>query len=351
MRLIVSDATRPVKLPANQVPVYYAGGEGIARFRGERTGDGPEDWIGSVNALPAALVPAGVDPTVGISPLPDGRLLSVAIRADPLGWLGPRLAAAFGDEPGLLVKLLDAGERLPVHAHPDRATAGSLLGSRFGKTEGWIILDAAPGAAIWLGFREQVALEQMRTWVEAQDVDAMLAAMNRIEVSAGEAYYLPAGTVHAIGAGILLTELQEPTSFSILAEYAAFGLDEQQATLGLGWDRALATFDLATCGGDRLAALRPAPEPVGAGVERIFPVDAAPFFQAYRHRIDGRAVLADAGFSVLVCVDGSGALVFAGGELAVPRGSTWVVPFGAGPLTFVGRAELLRCVPPALDSA
>jgi mannose-6-phosphate isomerase len=347
----VSDATRPIQLPANQVPVYYAGGEGIARFRGERTGDGPEDWVGSVTALPAALVPAGVDPTVGISPLPDGRLLSAAIGSDPLGWLGPRLAEAFGDEPGLLVKLLDAGERLPVHAHPDRATAAALLGSRFGKTEGWIILGAAPGAAIWLGFREQIPIEQMRAWVAAQDVDAMLAAMNRIEVAAGEAYYLPAGTVHAIGAGILLAELQEPTSFSILAEYAAFGLDEQQATLGLGWDRALATFDLAACSGERLAALRPAPELVSPSVERIFPVESAPFFQAYRHRVEGQSSLAAAGFTVLVCVSGEGTLGFRGGDLPVAAGSTWVVPFGAGPLTFDGRAELLRCVPPTLDGS
>lgn len=347
----MTDSTRPYRLPANQVPVYYAGGPGIDRFRGEHSGDGPEDWIGSVSALPVSILPPDGDPTAGISRLPDGTLLSDAIRADPAGWLGPELAAAYGDQPGLLVKLLDAGERLPVHAHPDRALAAEQLGSRFGKTEGWIILDAAPGSAIWLGFREGVPVARLRSWIEAQDVDAMLAAMNRIEVSAGDAYYLPAGTVHSIGAGILLVELQEPTSFSILAEYAAFGLDPAQATLGLGWDRALDAFDLEQCSGADLEALRPHGATIDDGIERIFPAAAAPFFQAYRHRTSGRPDLAAPGFSVLIIVAGSGKLRYDHGELDARPGSSWVVPFGAGALSFEGDAELIRCVPPAVAFA
>ena len=347
----MTDSTRPYRLPANQVPVYYAGGPGIDRLRGEHTGDGPEDWIGSVTALPASILPSGADPTAGISRLPDGTLLSDAISEDPAAWLGRDLADAFGNQPGLLVKLLDAGERLPVHAHPDRGLATEHLGSRFGKTEGWIILDAVPGAAIWLGFRDEVAVERLHRWIDAQDVDAMLAAMNRIEVSAGDVYYLPAGTVHSIGPGILLLELQEPTSFSILAEYAAFGLDDQQATLGLGWDRALQAFDLERCTGPALEALRPRAKHVADGIDRMFPAAAAPFFQAYRHRISGLQELAPPSFSVLVVVEGRGTLHWNGGEQEAKAGSTWVVPHGAGALSLEGHAELLRCTPPVPPAA
>jgi mannose-6-phosphate isomerase len=176
----------------------------------------------------------------------------------------------------------------------------------------------------------------------------MLAAMNRLEVAAGEAYYLPAGTMHAIGPGILLCELQEPTSFSILAEYAAFGLDEAQATLGLGWQRALGAFDLAALGGERLAAMRPCPAQQRDGGERVFGAEAAPFFQAYRTRAAGRVSLGDPGFCVVLVVAGSGQIAWDGGADDAPPGSTWVVPDGAGALAFDGEAEILRCVPPSV---
>ena len=72
----------------------------------------------------------------------------------------------------------------------------------------------------------------------------MLAAMNVVPAKAGQVVFVPAGTPHAIGPGVMLTELQEPTSFSVLAEHSAFGVGEDAATLGLGWDLALSCFDL-----------------------------------------------------------------------------------------------------------
>src|SRR5690349_7089256 len=96
----------------------------------------------------------------------------------------------------------------------------------------------------------------------------MLAVLNRVEVAPGDVYYLPAGTPHAIGAGVTIVELQEPTAFSIIAEHERFGLDEAQATLGVGWDDALACFDLAERDPRENA---PAPEAIADGVERLFP--------------------------------------------------------------------------------
>src|SRR5262249_44883731 len=152
----------------------------------------------------------------------------------------------------------------------------------------WIVMDAAPGATIWLGFRRDVVSEELRAWVDARDADAMLAAMNAIEVAAGETYYLPAGLPHAIGPGVMITELQEPTSFSILAEYAPFGLDEERATLGLGWDVALGCFDLGGHDAAALGDLAPSPRALAEGdgwiAEQLFPEAAAPYFQALRVR-------------------------------------------------------------------
>jgi mannose-6-phosphate isomerase len=343
-------SSRPHRLGPNKIPVYYAGGERIDRFRGEAGHRGPEDWVGSVTAIPLEILPDLTDPTVGISRLAEGTLLREAVDTDPEGWLGPKLASAFRGEPGLLVKLLDAGERLPVHCHPTRELAQAKLGYPFGKTEGWIVMDADPGAAIWLGFREAVEPDRLRSWVDEQDVASMLAAMNRLEVRPGDVYYLPAGLPHSIGEGIMITELQEPTSFSIIAEYRAFGLDEHQATLGLGWKDGLACFDLSGYAEERLARLVPTPEPVGAGdggsVWRLFPLEAEAFFQAYRARAAGELPLGPAGFRVLVIERGAGEFAWSSGETEARAGQTWVVPHGAGPLRLSGEVEAIVCAPP-----
>ena len=169
-------AQTPHLLPANYVPVYYAGGANIDRFRRNPAGArGPEDWVGSVSALPVAILPLGAPADTGVSRLSNGTSLRLAVETDRIGWLGPDLADRFsGGETGLLVKLLDAGERLPVHAHPDRAFAARLLASPFGKSEGWIVMDDAPGGDVWLGFREMVDHDQLRHWIDTQALDEML---------------------------------------------------------------------------------------------------------------------------------------------------------------------------------
>ena len=106
-------------------------------------------------------------------------LLRDAIRADPEAVRSaPRTSRRFGPDPALLVKLLDAGERLPVHVHPDGAFAAEHLGTAFGKTEAWIVVGAAhAGTAVHVGFRDDVAADTLAAWVRDQDRDALLGAL------------------------------------------------------------------------------------------------------------------------------------------------------------------------------
>src|SRR5258707_5523788 len=101
----------------------------------------------------------------------------------------------------LLVKLLFTTERLSVQVHPDDGEDGPR-----GKTEMWHILDADPGATIALGFREPITRERLRDSVRTGEIEQLLHWM---PVKAGETYYTPAHTVHAIGAGIVLAEIQQ----------------------------------------------------------------------------------------------------------------------------------------------
>jgi mannose-6-phosphate isomerase len=324
---------KPVLLPPNVLRHFYKGGARIAALRGiEIDGDHmPEEWIGAVNTTFSG-------DTRGLSRLPDGTYVRDAIAADPEAYLGPDHVARWGSDPGLLVKLLDAGQRLPVHFHPGRAFAAEHLGLDHGKTEAWIIVEAEPGATVHAGFAEDVDLDTVRGWMRDQDSTAMLAALRELPVQAGDAIFIPAGTPHAIGEGILLVELQEPTDLSALMEWNGFELTEDEGHLDLGWDRVLQALDTTAWDDERLATLT-AP---GAGASILGP-DADPYFRA--ERVTGGDRL-DAGFSILVATGGDGTLVTeAGGEQPFGRGDAVLVPHAAGAGVVRGDVVALRSRP------
>ncbi len=298
---------------------FYRGGALIGRLREtpEQDGSFPEDWIGSITP---AVNPGRDEPEAGLSRLTDGRLLRDAIDADPDSWLGPAHVERFGTSTGLLVKLLDAAERLPVHAHPDRSFARAHFGSPFGKTEAWIVLGTRRrDAEVWVGLRETVERDRYRRWIENQDVDALLSSLHRVLVRTGDVVYVPAGVPHAIGDGVLIAELQEPTDFSIVCEWSGFPIQADDAHLGLGWDDALGALDLESR------------EPVLA-----LPEEARAFFWA-----DERAETAGC-FAVLLVLAGAGGI---DGEPA-RAGDAFVVPAAADRLAVEGELRVLRCLGP-----
>lgn len=335
------------QLAANQpADRFYAGGAQIARFRGEVTGRAagrhvavpdhvpdhvPEDWVGSVTTL------FGED-ELGLTRLADGRTLREHVAADPTAWLGPEHVARYGDDAGLLVKLLDAGERLPVHAHPDRAFAAEHLGLAHGKTEAWVALEAAD---VHLAFAREVGADELAGWVAAQDTAAMLGAMHTLHLERGDAVLVPAGTPHAIGTGAFVVELQEPTDLSILAEWAGFAIDGANlGHLGLGFDVALRAVDRRAWDPHDVERLRGARL---GDVGDLLPA-AADFFRVERWR---GPVAWDPGYAVVVVTAGTGVLSGASGVQSVEAGQTWLVPHCAGPVRLHGDVEVLRCRPPA----
>lgn len=197
----------------------------------------PEDWVGSVTP---ASNPGRDEPAAGLSVLADGRLLRDAITSEPDAWLGANHLRRFGTSTGLLVKLLDAAVRLPVHAHPGRAFAREHFDTPFGKTEAWIVL-ATRGdkSEVWLGLRDPVEPQVYRGWIERQDTEALLGSLNHMTVRAGDIVFVPAGVPHAIGAGALIAEVQEPTDFSLICEWRGFPIAPDDSHLGIGWDGAI----------------------------------------------------------------------------------------------------------------
>jgi mannose-6-phosphate isomerase len=323
---------KPQLLPPNVLRHFYAGGARIAAFRDlELDSDHmPEEWLGAVNTTFG-------DSERGLSRLQDGTLVRDAIEADPEGYLGADHVARHGPNPALLVKLLDAGQRLPVHFHPGRQFAREALGSRFGKTEAWWIVEAERGASVHVAFKRDVELHEVREWMRTQDSGAMLDAMHELAVAPGDVVFVPAGTAHAIGEDILMVELQEPTDFSVLLEWRGFELSEDDGHLELGWDRALEALDRSGWDAGRAHALR------GPGL----PDGAEPYFRVERLH---RGAVLDPGYSILIVLGGKGTLATEGGELELRRGAAVLLPHAAGAGELRGHVEVLRARPPAADS-
>jgi mannose-6-phosphate isomerase len=149
-----------------------------------------------------------------------------------------------------------------------------------------------------------------------------------------------AGTPHAIGGGILLVELQEPTDLSVMLEWSAFELTEDESHLDLGWDRALQALDRTAWDDERLAGLTTRG---AAGEGRLLAPAADPYFRA--ERLTGGDPL-DPGYSILVGVDGQGVLATDGGEQPVGRGSAVLLPHAAGAGELRGDVTAIRCRPP-----
>lgn len=329
----MNDGLRPVQLPANQPPRFYRGGAAIAALRGDQPKEfGPEDWVASCTTLHG-------EQSHGLTTLPDGTLLRDAVAAAPTNWLGDAHVAAFGTEPALLVKLLDAGQRLPVHCHPSDEFAARHYNSRYGKTEAWVVVGATEHSTVHIGFSEDQSEDTIADWVARQDTAAMLAALNPVRVKAGDTVFVPAGVPHAIDAGVFIVELQQPTDLSVTLEWKDFLDDEAGGHLGIGFETALGCVDRQSWV-NRLDELVNHDETTTS----LFGPD---FFRAERLR-DGAEV--DASFSVLVVLDGTGVLhTEKAGDVRLTKGATFVVPHAAGESIVDGEVTAIRCLPPAVS--
>lgn len=333
---------RPLLLPPNVIDHFYRGGQRLAAFRGVGlpSPNRPEEWL-------AATVHRAGEPGVGSSSTSDGTPFADVVAADPVGWTGTAQPPAGPSDVGLLVKLLDAGQRLPVHVHPTRPFARDHLHSCYGKTEAWYVLETeGADPAVWVGFRADVDPGELAARVDAQDSDWMLAHMNQLRVRPGDGVVVPAGQAHATGAGVFLVEVQEPTDFSILLEWSVTTATRDEAHLGLGFDvalpavshRALADVDALVT---HVGLDSRGPDPV-----RALAAAADPYFRIELAAPDRGAVTVSHGFAVAVVLAG-GELGWGGGVQEITRGQVYAVPAGIGDWTVGGGGSAVVCRPAA----
>ena len=256
-----------------------------------------------------------------------GRTLGELALADPAGVCGARGLAVTGGRPvfPLLIKLIDAAANLSIQVHPDDASAARRGPGLLGKTEAWVVLAAEPGAVIYAGFAPGTTPGIFAQTVRAER-GGTAGLLRRLEARPGESFLLPAGTAHALGSGIVVYEVQQPSDIT-------YRLDD--------WGR------LDAAGNPRemhveagLAAVDPAlvPEPI-APVALRAAAGARELLAACRYFATERVTLPPGAFvrletaetpQVMTCLSGEGTVSAAGGRADLGAGETVVVPAVAG---------------------
>lgn len=214
----------------------------------------------------------------------------------------------------LLAKFLFTSANLSVQVHPDDDYAGRHHASR-GKTEMWHVLAAQPGARIAAGFREPISAARLREAALTGEIETLLAWY---EAAAGDTFFIPAGTVHAIGGGLTLCEIQQHSDVT-------YRLYDYGRPRELHLDRAAA-----------VSRLEPYPARVDARGETLV---ACRHFTVARRRVNGAAEFAPPArnSSLLMITEGAGE--FAGNS--VSAGEVWYAPAGASPFGVSGSLTLL----------
>ncbi len=328
---------QPIKLEPERAWRTYLGGKMIDDFHSKVTEDSnfPEEWLMSIVS---AKNPGREHIVEGMSRTKDGITLKSIIEGDPEYVLGKKFYERHGATTGVLVKLLDAGERLTVQVHPTREMARELFNSEFGKTECWHILktreDIPEPACIYLGFREGISRELWRECFEKQDIGRMLGCLNKIEVKEGETYLIHGGVPHAIGQGCFLVEIQEPTDLTIRTEIitpSGLRISDMQCHQGLGFDRMFDCFSYDGVSEERareLWCLKPeTSEKDGCRTEEIVGYKATPMFRLQRITVnrDSSCILGDRDvFCGLYVLDGKGHL----NSLDAEKGEQFFLPAG-----------------------
>jgi mannose-6-phosphate isomerase len=260
--------------------------------------------------------------------------LSTVANGPLAGRTIPELTAEFGadlvgsevpvEKPfPLLVKILDAGAQLSVQVHPSDAYCAEHGLTDPGKPEAWLVLEAEPGARIWKGLAEGTTRERFEKLLAA---GKLAECLHSFEVRAGDCVNLPAGTVHAIGAGIVLAEVQQTSDLTYrVFDWNRMGLDGRPRQLHVS--EALATIDWETLGGATLGDTV-TPRTCECEGSRCRKLVANEKFEMDERELDGISGIPTSPerFTCVVFVEGGGEMRWQGGGEPARKGTSFLVP-------------------------
>ncbi|RVU00107.1 mannose-6-phosphate isomerase [Mucilaginibacter limnophilus] len=230
--------------------------------------------------------------------------------------VGEKVYERFGNTFPLLVKFIDANEDLSIQVHPDDELAKKRHNS-FGKTEMWYVIEADPGSTLITGFNQEV---NEQVYLEKFNSGHLTDILNREDVAAGDIYFLPAGRVHTIGAGLLIAEIQQ-TSDITYRIYDFDRVDDKGNKRELHVEEALAAIDYKFYPEYKTQYAHSKNEAVEAVTCQYFTTNVLDFTEGTT-----RDYSSIDSFIIHVCVEGAYTIKYEGGELAVKMGESILLP-------------------------
>lgn len=224
----------------------------------------------------------------------------------------------------ILIKFIDAKDNLSVQVHPDD-TYSLANNGEYGKTEMWYILEAEPGASLYYGFNKTLTRDEFKQHIAD---NTLLDVLNKVPVKKGDVFFIPAGTVHAIGKGIVICEIQQNSNTT----YRVYDYDRRDAqgnARPLHITEAIAVSDL-----------KPAPERAALADDVLASCE---YFTVRKIDLNGTTtcLIDDTCFQSVIVTDGNGTLTMHDKTLTLEKGDSVFIPAQNGSYTLEGTAEII----------
>lgn len=237
-------------------------------------------------------------------------------------------------EPPVLIKFIDARENLSVQVHPDNAYAIEHEHD-YGKTEMWAVISHEPGAALYYGVKEKLTKEEMRKRIREHTV---MDVLNRVEVQDGDVFFIPAGTIHAIGAGMVICEIQQRSNVTYrLYDYGRVGPDGRERKLHI--EKALDVANL-----DPVVPYQKEEVELCSSLEyQLKLLGSCEYFHVFQYDFKSRIELSTSRktFLCLIMIKGGAVLQYPVGEMEMQAGETVFLPAQEMNYQIWGQGEFL----------
>ncbi len=235
----------------------------------------------------------------------------------------------------ILIKLIDAKKDLSVQVHPDNAYALRVEGE-YGKTECWYVLDCDEGAELIYGFKKPISKEEFKARIKD---NTFLEAVNKVEVHKGDLFFIEAGTLHAIGGGILLAEIQQNSNTTYrVYDYGRRGADGKLRPLHI--DKAV---DVTNCA-PPTHAVSPEGEKIQNGNTEMQLLTKCDLFTVTSVKTDSvyESTADETSFVSVLVTDGSGEITCKTDTLPLKKGDSFFIAANSGKFTIKGTVEFIE---------
>lgn len=360
--MVISEMwNKPIRLVQNRIYRGYPGGREIESFRGCNgvvDDYAPEAWVGSTTYTYHHST--DLSSTLGLAQAytEDGEMIFLKdiIESDPPAYLGEIHVSKFGDDTGILVKLLDAQRQLGLQCHPDRPFAKKYFNSEYGKVECWYVVglreEQEEKPYLLLGFKEGITREKFQELFLKGNIKAMENWCHKITPSIGEMYFVDAGVPHAIGPGCFVIEVQEPSDITVGARMRPFDntIDEKKFI-----ERTMGSYHYVGRNYEgNLKAYGVKPKVLvkteGGTETLLLGSEQTPYFSITRLDVSKELKGRDTGtFSIAITLSGRGIIEYDGGKLHIKKGDEIFLPAGIKNITWTaeeGTLSTVVCYPP-----